>query len=464
MKFTDTLNTHFVPQFAMAPKEFAALPRVSGASITIVQSNSSLCTCPLGRTYAEVVKLIPRISGLSSVPAKTPTAPASTMPFATSTDKKPPCKPPITPNFKFCNFSFTNNKVRLQPPRANLWRSKLFRQEQNNHWKNNKNKSKVLPIANYNWRTPSPVMETPAGICALQVVVSQVLETKLPKPQESPEHKTEKTALRESTKTFRIRCLSESSQASEDSIVTFDRCSGSYESEISSDEYEASEDEETTLSEGVEDCTTPENSSGSESETEDSDSDEDMDDGPVLQVGKCDKVHLPLEIEVPPPPRLRSQSQSSLTSDYDESDDDFIVFAQDSEEEEEEESEDEADNVQVTPVPHRRRHPERVKPAELKVRFADNDEICPLYDDDDCRKARVGEWEERARDSSRFRARIANCATIISPILTPEHRVKIQEKLKRLEENQSRDSHVNKKAAEKVPTSGVDRRRSVLVH
>jgi len=72
-------------------------------------------------------------------------------------------------------------------------------------------------------------------------------------------------------------------QASEDSFVTFDRHSCSYESEISSDEYEESEDDEKTLSEDEGCTTTPANSSASETE-EDSDSDDDMDEGPTLQV------------------------------------------------------------------------------------------------------------------------------------------------------------------------------------
>jgi hypothetical protein len=99
----------------------------------------------------------------------------------------------------------------------------------------------------------------------------------------------------------------------------------------------------------------------------------------------------------------------------------------------------------------------------FQVRFSENDEICPLWDDDDFRKARIGEWEERARDSSRFRARIANCSAVISPILSTEHRLKIQLMLQKLQEIESRDSQVNKEASEKVSPSRMGR-RSVCVH
>jgi Phosphatase-1 catalytic subunit binding region len=97
----------------------------------------------------------------------------------------------------------------------------------------------------------------------------------------------------------------------------------------------------------------------------------------------------------------------------------------------------------------------------LQVRFSEDDQICPLWDDDDFRDARVGQWEEVARDRSRFRARIANCGAVITPILSPDHRLKVQEKIRKFQENQSRDSQVNKQVAEKVSTSG---RRSVCVH
>jgi hypothetical protein len=65
----------------------------------------------------------------------------------------------------------------------------------------------------------------------------------------------------------------------------------------------------------------------------------------------------------------------------------------------------------------------------LQVRFALKEEICYFYDDDDARQARCGEWEEMARDRSRFKSRINGSNEILGPILTSEHRDKVFQKL-----------------------------------
>ncbi|KAF4526952.1 hypothetical protein B566_EDAN015452 [Ephemera danica] len=194
----------------------------------------------------------------------------------------------------------------------------------------------------------------------------------------------------------RDRKQSESSQASEDSWVVFERDSGcSYDSEVSSQPSSDSDsDTETESSSDSEESNSPiATDSGHNSE-----SDEEI----FLKVGDGDSVSLPPKVRLPPL-RSSSRSSSSVNEESEDSDDDWIA-------------------KEKTEESHGERR-DRVK----MVRFAAEEEMCYLYDDDDHRAARCGEWEEKARDRTRFRARIMSTAEVIAPILNPDHRRKIMQ-------------------------------------
>jgi len=154
---------------------------------------------------------------MTGVPVKSAVIPASAMLIAPTEIKPPPAvQSASSPNNKlFKTFQWPCNKP-APTKRTNLnptpWRARRSRQEQTNQSLNYRNRVKdQATIANYNWRMPSPQQSQAQPswkIFNLKVVA--------PPPQmevnvESPEHKTEKSALCES-KNFRIRCLSESSQ------------------------------------------------------------------------------------------------------------------------------------------------------------------------------------------------------------------------------------------------------------
>ncbi|XP_065343973.1 glutamic acid-rich protein-like isoform X2 [Cloeon dipterum] len=484
MKITDSVAS----RNEMAPKEFnpdtISLPKI-GFPMTIVNSSFA---CPPELTYAEVVKLIPRIPHLSSANSKaTFFAPAEKKPPALYFEYKLP-----SPIIDQCLLVPYN---RSQPRYFTPWR--FSRQIQQNNQLSRKNNRSVF--VEYNWRNPSAASNQEQKMKEKNEPNSQekeenhlnekLLDTEQPKMDTSPADKTESLALCESSPPSMLRCLSVSSMTSEDSAVTFDRSCSPPKLEISSDEYEESEDDEsnTDIEQLVDSSSAYE--SGVEIEKA-------INDGENLQAEECSQTKLPIKSNVPLTSRLRTHSSSSDSSeteeeeeeeeseddedddeedDCDESEvseddgivfadeenecvvnghlddsedeDDFIVFGEgsgDEEEEEkdekreeeiqreEEESEDETDRVRVESAVRRKRYPDKIKPAKsnLKVRFAEVDDICILYDDEDYQMARVSEWEKRATDSIRFRERIANTALVLNPVLAPEHRLKIQEQLK----------------------------------
>ncbi|CAB3368842.1 Hypothetical predicted protein [Cloeon dipterum] len=436
---------------------------------------------------------IPHLSSATSK-ASTFFAPAENKPPALIFEYKLP-----SPIIDQC-LLFRNN--RYQQRYFTPWR--FSRQIQPNNQLSRKNNRSVF--VEYNWRNPPAAPNQEQKMKEKNEPNSQKVEenhlneksldTEQPKMDTSPADKTESLALCESSPPSMLRCLSVSSVSSEDSAVTFDRSCSPTKLEISSDEYEESEDDESNTDNEQLLGSSSAYESGVEIEMA-------INDGENLQAEECSQTKLPIESNVPLTSRLRTHSSSSDSSeteeeeeeeeeeesddddedeeeddeedDCDESevsedddivfadeenecvvnghlddsedDDDFIVFDEgsgDEEEEEkdkkqeeeiqreEEESEDETDRVRVESAPRRKRYPDKIKPAKsnLKVRFAEVDDICILYDDEDYQMARVSEWEKRATDSIRFRERIANTALVLNPVLAPEHRLKIQEQLK----------------------------------
>ena len=67
----------------------------------------------------------------------------------------------------------------------------------------------------------------------------------------------------------------------------------------------------------------------------------------------------------------------------------------------------------------------------FQVRFADNSQLVTVHLiiawDYAYRAARVSHWMTMARDAKRFKQKIQSLEPILSPVLNPEHRMKIWE-------------------------------------